>query len=182
MLTSDGDPAELHQDVFYELMFTYRGAEVCSAQRVEGRENLFTSFSSLGGKCYRENRPDSAWRCKAKEQDRKVTNCRQGNPKHCAILSSGWVGNEPYYMWKPRGKCLSRWGKLCTDPKAREEEWGVKLLKLATFFGLLSYFLYFKTRNNTPLSSTHEAKHHLALIMVPFQVGIGHLWGDGHQL
>lgn len=56
MLTSGGDPAELHQDGFNEPMFMYRGAEVCSAQRAEGREYLSATFSSLGGKCYREDR------------------------------------------------------------------------------------------------------------------------------
>lgn len=43
------------------------------------------------------------------------------------------------------------------------------------FWYVYILFLYFNIRKKTPLSSTHEVKHHPALFVVAFQVGIGHL-------
>lgn len=51
--------------------------------REQKAENISVLPSApLGENVTGRTEPDSSWRCKAKEQDRKVTNCGQENTKH----------------------------------------------------------------------------------------------------
>lgn len=97
MLTSSEDPAELHQDGFDGTMFMYRGAEGDGfAQHREQKAESISLLPSapLGANFTGRTEPDSSQRCKAKERDRKVTACSQGNTKHCLCHPPLWVSGE----------------------------------------------------------------------------------------